>query len=224
MSHRLDEETRQLLRRVVETFAWRQYAAVDILGHCLKFVSDLETKRRVAAELDLSLRLLSDVRDLHAGLGWVDLEAYVRERVRAIPFPESRLEFGVAFYVTGRAEAAAMRAYVDSCSPELAAIARSHVDAAMTRPEPARFREFCAEPTQRPQAQQFFTRWLTIAIRSLGRPGTPADARTVELGLRSVSSAELVREYLGGLAPFVESCQLAFPDFDELGVEVEAGR
>lgn len=223
MTIALSEEAKLLLKRMVESLAWRQIAAIDTLGHCLKFVADLETKLRVAGELDLSLRLFRDVRELYAELGWQELDALVREHAGRIPYPETRVEFGLAYHVMGRAEATAMAAYVDSASKPLAAIARSYVEAATERPEPTRFVDFCADLANRPQAQQYLTRWLGIALTSFGRPGTSHDARAVELGLRSRTASELVRELLGALAPLVDRCGLAFPDLGDLGIEFADG-
>ena len=56
------EEQKQLLRRIVESFAWRQLASINMLGHCLKYIPELDTKLTVAAELDLTTRATSNPR------------------------------------------------------------------------------------------------------------------------------------------------------------------
>jgi hypothetical protein len=216
----IDEESRQLLRRIVESMARRQLSSINILGHCLKYIGDLDTKVRVASELDLSLRLFREVHTLYGDLGWTDLESAVRDRLGDIPYPESRLEFGLAYYLRGLAERVAMRSYLDSSCPEFTAIARSHVEAAEHRPEPQRFIEYCRDPSHRPQAQQFLDRWYTIALRAFGRPGSPADARAVELGLRSQSCAAMRAEFVASCEPLVTSCGLVAP----VEEEDEAGR
>ena len=76
----LDEETRTLLRRIVESMAWRQVALINALGHSLKYVTDLEAKLAVASELDLSLRLFRQVEEVYRELGWADLESVVRDQ------------------------------------------------------------------------------------------------------------------------------------------------
>ena len=220
MTVKLDEEARGLLRRVVESQAHRQIMAINMLGHCLKFVTDLETKLVVAGDLDLSLRLFREVQTLYAELGWRDLESAVRERVEELPFPESRLEFGVAHYVCHLAEEVAMEAYVDCVHPGFAAIARSYVGSTSRRPRPARFEEFCAEPSNRHRAQELFERWLAIALPAFGRPGTKGDARAVELELRSRSSSEGVGVFFDRLKPFVNTCGLRFPAADSLEIDL----
>ena len=99
MKKRLDEEARTLLRRIVESQAHREIMSINMLGHCLKYVTELETKLRVAEDLNLSLRLFREVQALYADLGWQDLDSAVRDRMTELPFPESRLEFGVAYHL-----------------------------------------------------------------------------------------------------------------------------
>jgi len=218
MPNTANEEARTLLRRIVESLAWRQIATMNILGHCLKFISELDTKLRVAAELDLNLRLFREVHALYRELGWEDLEAAVRDRVDRLPYPCSRQEFGLAYHLIGLAENVAMQSYVESSNPKFAAIAMSYVDVASNRREPVRFVEFCDDPTNRPQAQQFVNRWLSLAMLSFGRPGTSADARAVGLGLRTERVAEMQERYLELVGAFLERCGLAIPDLSELGV------
>ncbi len=207
----VDEEAKVLLRRIVESLAARQLASINILGHCLKYVHELDVKSLVADELDLALRLFREVRSLYQGLGWTDLESAVRHRLDDVPYPNSRLEFGVFYYVCGLAEGVAMESYAESSAGEFAAIACSHVEAAARRPEPTRFVEFASDPTNRPRAQQFLNRWIEIARASLGRAGTSADARAVALGLRSRTTAEMQRVFLQRLEPFGRRCGLELP-------------
>jgi hypothetical protein len=222
MSSRLDEEGRAILRKIVESMAWRQIASIDILGHCLKYCTDLETKVRVAAELDLSLGLFRRVHALYRELGWEDLESAVRDRVERIPFPESRLEFGAAHYLCALAEEVAMTSYAESASPEFAAIARSYVEAAPHRPQPNRFLEFARDPSNRPLVRQYLARWLTIALASFGRPGSRGDRRAGELGLRAKGSGAMRSAYLERIGPFVAQCGLETGDLEGIaGIEYE---
>ena len=58
----LDEESRAILRRIVESVAWRQVASINVLGHGLKFTTELDAKLRVVGELDRALELFQGVR------------------------------------------------------------------------------------------------------------------------------------------------------------------
>ena len=216
----LDEESKPLLRAIVERTARRQLASINILGHCLKFVGELDVKDVVASELDLSLRLFRQVHSLYQELGWTDLEDAVRDRLEEFPFPESRLEFGLAYYVTGLAEQVAMSAFVDSTCKEFAAIARSHVDAATRRPEPSRFIAYCEDPGNRPHGQQFLDRWSEIGLRFFGTPDGTSDARIVEMGLRSKSTAEMTADFQSRLEPLIKATGLTLPQLVESAANV----
>ncbi|MFT5689210.1 MAG: hypothetical protein ACI8PQ_002054 [Planctomycetota bacterium] len=221
-SKRLDEETRLILKRVIESIAWRQIASMNMLGHCLKLVVDLQTKLRVANELDVGIRLFNEVAGLYDELGWEEIETVVRDRIEDLPYPASRVEFGLAYYLTGLAEMSAMQSYTDCSEEQFAAIACSYVDASTGRPDPTRFIEFCKDPGNRPQAQTYVNRWLPIALFSLGRPGSKGEQEITARGLRSKTSAELQSDFLAKVQPFLESCGVQLPDLEELGVELGA--
>jgi hypothetical protein len=211
----LDEEARAILRRIVESLAWRQLAVINILGHGLKFVTELDVKLRVVGELDRALELFQSVRALYADLGWTDIEAAVRERAQDVPYPESRLEFGVAYYISGLTEEVAMQGFVECAHAPFAAIARKHVEAARQRPEPTRFLEYCSEVANRPHAQELLDRWVVAARRSFGRVDSPHDARALKLGLKGKRAAELDRVFCERLRPFLGRCGLALTKHEE---------
>lgn len=206
----IDEESKGVLREVVERLAHRQIASINVLGHCLKLVPELDVKRRVASELELQMQLFGRARDLYRDLGWDDLEALVREDADEIRYPQTRIEFGAAYFLTGFAEEAAMQSFVECEHEPFAAIARTYVETAPERPQPSRFQAFAAEPTNRPRAQEILTHWTAIALEAFElREAT--DKRARELGLRSSTTAELREAFLARLAPFAAECGLELP-------------
>jgi 1,2-phenylacetyl-CoA epoxidase catalytic subunit len=219
---RLDEESKGLLRRIVECQAYRQLMAANIRGHGLKFVTDLEDKILLAQDLEHSLLVMRQVADLYGRLGGEDLASAVRQRMERIPYPTSRMELAICKSLTDRAERVAAAGYVDGTSAEFAAIARSllTVDRSSTRRGEALLGEFCQDRGQRPHAQQMFDRWLAVSVRALGRPGTSGDARAVALGLRTKRCADSVAELLADLAPLREACGLELPAAETLGVDL----
>jgi hypothetical protein len=204
----IDEEARAILRRIVESLAWRQLAVINILGHGLKFVTELDVKLRVVGELDRALELFESVRTLYGELGWTDIESAVRERAENVPYPESRLEFGVAYYVSGLTEEVAMQGFVQSSYAPFAAIARKHVEAAAQRPLPSRFLEYSSDVANRPHAQELLDRWVLAARRAFGRADSPHDAQALRLGLKNKRAAELDAVLCARLQPFLTSCGL----------------
>jgi len=207
----IDEESRAILRRIVESLAWRQLAVINILGHGLKFVTELDVKLRVVGELDRALELFQSVRALYGELGWTDLESAVRDRAEVVPYPESRLEFGVAYYLSGLAEEVAMQSFVESSHAPFAAIAKKHVEAAAQRPEPTRFIEYCSETPNRPHGQELLDRWVLAARRSFGRTDSPHDAQALKLRLKNKRAADLDRIFCERLQPFLAQCGLTLP-------------
>jgi len=218
----IDEEPRTLLRRIVESQAYRQLMGMNIRGHCLKFLTDHESKMHVGEELWANLQLFRQIQALYRELGWDHLESAVRDRMERIPYPESRLEYAVCRQLFGMAQETAMRSYAESSNRQVAAIARSFLESDL-RPdarEEELFVQYCADPGNRPHAQQVFTRWLGITLRSLGRPDTRRDQRAVELGLRSRTSSQMIRDFLDAVGGIAGRCGLAIPDLAEWGIEL----
>ncbi len=220
-THReLDEEPRTYLRRIIEAQAYRQLMAMNIRGYCLKFLTEVESKIRVAEELQLNLAILREVRGLYREYGFEDVESAVRDRMTRIPYPESRLEFNVFRHVCGFALKVAMESYVDCSNRQLAAIARSYIDGRSSNLEDPEFIEFCKDASNRPHAQQMFNRWFAIAVRSFGRPGSLGDGRAVELGLRSKTAGEMLELFMAEMKDYTARVQLNLPEAEEYGLEV----
>lgn len=218
----IDEESRNLLRRIVERQAFRQLMAANIRAHGLKFVPELDEKLLLVQDLEQSLQILRSVEALYRTLGGADLSLAVRGQMERIPYPTSRLELAVCLALCDGAERVAGSGYVDSESRDFAAVARSllAMDRTSTKRGEELFIQFCAEPGNRPAAQQMFNRWLAIALVSLGRPGTPGDARAVALHLRTKRCSDSVREYMESLKPFIAACHLVVPPASTLGIDL----
>jgi hypothetical protein len=196
--------------------------ACNIRGHGMKFVMDLEAKLQLARDLEHGLYALREVERLYARIEGADLIEAVRAKMERIPYPASKLELAVCMSLTDRAERAAASSYTDSVAADFGSIARTlaDMDRSATRRGEELFVEFCSDLGNRPHAQQMFDRWLAIALRSLGRPGTKRDQRAVELGLRSKRVADSVREYLVEVEALAERCGLAIPSGEALAVEL----
>lgn len=220
-----DEETRVLLRRILENQAYRQLMLENIRGHGIKYLPEPEAKAAAAEQIAHSLRPFRALQSLYAELCGADVLSAVRGKMERIPYPGSRMELAVCLFVCKQVERAALSTYVDSCARDLAAIARTRLEFLPARqmPADAAFAEFCADPSNRPHAQQMFDRWLSICLLSLGRPGSHGDERAVALGLRNRGVGEIVAEFLNGLTPFLSACSLVVPDEASLSVQLPQG-
>lgn len=223
-SAHLDEESKGLLRRIVERTAYRQLMAVNIRGHGMKYVSDIAEKRALAIEMDSALQALRAIETLYASIGGTELTIAVRELMERVPYPYSMLELATCLLVVERTERLVLESYRSSRSREMADIARDVLaaDRPGTRALESHLAQFCTEAGNRPAAQQFLNRWMAIAIVAFGRPGSPGDQRAVVLGLRSQRVEDMVRRFQGELKPFVANIGLAMPSPSSLGVEVVA--
>ena len=146
----------------------------------------------------------------------------MRAKIDRVPLPASLLEFGVCRYLCDQAERVAMSAYLDSCEPRFAAIARTVVEnkSQLVLEGDEVFTLYCQEPANRPHAQEMFDRWLGVALLAFGRPHTSGDWRAVELGLRSHHAHEMARDYGASLGNFLTRCSMQQPAPAQLGVEL----
>jgi 1,2-phenylacetyl-CoA epoxidase catalytic subunit len=221
-SAQLDEESKGLLRRIVERTAYRQLMAVNIRGHGLKYVTAVEEKRAITVDLESALDALGVIDALYEKIGGSELTFVVRDLMERVPYPYSMLELATCLALVDRTERLVLESYLESRSGEMARIARSLLDADRpgTRLLEGHLARFCVETGNRPTAQQFLNRWMTIAIVAFGRPGSPGDQRAVALGLRSRRVEDMVRRFQDELKPFVTGIGLAMPSPSSLGIEV----
>lgn len=220
----LNEESKALLRRIVERQAYRQLMVEKIRGHGLKYIHEVETQILLAQDIVHSLQVMLQIELLYANMGGNDLVLSVRDKMERIPYPNSRLELAICLSLCDRAERVAAESYVDCACEDFAAIALSilAMDRTSTRQGEEWFQRFANEPGNRAAAQQMFQRWLSITLAALGRPRTTGDRRAVELGLRKQSCEESVRVFLRELRPFMSACHLVLPSAASLGLDLPA--
>ncbi|MCK6446025.1 MAG: hypothetical protein L6Q99_06490 [Planctomycetes bacterium] len=218
---RLGEESRGLLVKIVEGLAYREVMLANIRGHGLKFVHELDAKLKLVRELETALVLFREIERIYAALGSRDVISAVRDRMERIPYPSSRLELELCLFLCEKTSRTALAAYRGGKCRELEALCLSRLESIVERAEPegSAFVEFCADPTNRPHAQQMFTRWLGISMLAMGRPGSKGDTRAVELGLRRTHVETIGRGFLAELEPFRQRCHLAWPDASAIGIE-----
>ena len=218
----LDEESKSLLRKIVERQAYRQMMIEKIRGHGLKYVPEIDAQILLAQDIVHSLKLMQQIELLYSQIGGSDLVMAVRDKMERVPYPASRLELAICLALCDRAERVAAESYVDSSSEDFAAIALSilAMDRTSTRQGEELFKGFCSEPGNRHAAQQMFQRWMGLTIQAMGRPGTPGDERAFVLKLRKQRCVDSVRQYLEELKPLMSACSLTLPSAAAMGVEL----
>lgn len=220
----LDEETRGLLRRVLESMSYRQRAAANIRGHALKLIPEVADKQALLAELHAHMGALALIEGLHASAGGEDAYDRVRGRMERIPYPTTRMDLSACLALTEKAEQALSRAYLESRIEPLASLAEQVVatERPFTQGEVERFVAFAREADNRPRAQECFDRWLLLCLGAFGRPGTPGDERAVDRGLRRARVAEVVDGFLDQADALRSDAGLDWPRF-VVGLELSAG-
>ena len=215
-------EYRATLKQMIESQAYREISAANLLGHSLKFVRDLELKKEIAHDLEEELEHYEAASRLHREAGFGDVGEAIRDRLDRVPYPGSWLELAVAQFLYDRAGKFHLREYRD-CS--YAPYARSVSKILEEEEEHESFGEkflaaFCAEASQRPRAQELFNKWLPVALLSFGRPGTPGNAFAIEVGLKKRDSGEVMKEFLEDIKPTMRACGLVFPPPETTGIEL----
>lgn len=218
----LDEESKALLRRILERTGYRQIMAANIRAHGLKFVLDVEDKIVLARDLEQYLLVLRETERVYASLDGSDFVLATRDQLEKIPYPYSRVELALCLALCDRAERVVVESFAGSRAGEVAAIAVMLLE---TERESTRFLErmltdFCADPANHPAAQQFFNRWLAITLIAFGRPDTQGDQRAVALQLRARKSAECIRSFMDEARTFASGLGLHLPDAKTLDIDL----
>ncbi|MCA9000339.1 MAG: hypothetical protein KDB61_00350 [Planctomycetes bacterium] len=219
---RLDGEVKTLLLKILERYAYRQRMVVNVMGHGLKHLSELESKRAFLESLDHAFRVSVEVERLFEGLGGVELMEAIRPRMERIPYPESRQELAAGLTLVRRAALASATSYEGCVCKEFAALAMTVARAPnlCSETEEERFIAFAQDESNKRQAQLYWDRWLSLSLLSLGRPGARGDARAVALRLRTMPTAQIVRVFLEDLEPLRKACGLELTHLDTFGVQL----
>ncbi|MFT4646956.1 MAG: hypothetical protein ACI9X4_000161 [Glaciecola sp.] len=219
---RLDGEVKTLLLKILERYAYRQRMIVNAMGHGLKFLSDLETKRGFLESLDHAFHVSIEVERLFDGLGGVELMGAIRPRMERIPYPESRQELAAGLALVRRAAHASALSYQGCVCKEFGALAMTvaRAPSVSAEAEEERFIAFSTDSSNKRQAQTYWDRWLSLSLLSLGRPGARGDARAVALGIRTIPTAQIVRTFLEELEPLRKACGLEHTRLEGFGVQL----
>lgn len=222
MTPGLNEEEKGLMRRIMRAQAYRQIMSANIRGHGLKYLTDPEGRIGLVQDMQHILSQVSRVQELYTSIGGGNIRHEAAIKMERIPYPSSRFELATFLATSDAAEELAMEGYVDCKWGAFAAIARDDLayERTATRRSRALFKEFAADPEQAPLVRQVLSRWIVIALLSLGRPGSSGDRRAVELELRSRSCAESIGIFLGRLKSLIEASGLDQAELEAAGVVI----
>jgi ring-1,2-phenylacetyl-CoA epoxidase subunit PaaA len=218
-------EYRALVCQMLESQAYREMMAANVLGHSLKYVLDLRDKQSVAHDLIEELEHYESTVELYRELTGSDIGAVIAPKLSRVPYPESWMELAMAQFLYDRAGEFHLREY-RNCSYQPYAKAVTKILEEEQEHEgfgEKVIRQFCASPANRPAAQKLFAKWLAVALLSFGRPGTEGNRKAIEMGLKTRDSGAVMQDFLDDIKPTMRACGLKFPPMAEIGIEFAAG-
>ena len=215
-----------MVRVLLRTQGWREILTADRFADALKYVPTLKWKQLIAEHVREELEHYELCAELYATLGgnlWQDVQA----RIARDPWPriESWPELAMFQFLNDRAAKFQLLEY-RACSyapyatlvNQILEEEEGHVGFGESV-----VKEMCAGgEAERRQAQALFDRWLPYCLQVFGRPGTPGNRYTVQVGLKARDSGEVMRDYIEDLKPAMAAVGLRFPPRDRLGAEIDA--
>jgi ring-1,2-phenylacetyl-CoA epoxidase subunit PaaA len=221
-----DDTYRSIVKQFLESQAYREWTAAELMGHCVKFAPDLRLRKLMAEECTEELEHYESVLQLYHLEFTRDVTEVVRERLAAnpniVPMPRSWLETVMSLFLNDRAGGKHLSEY-RHCSYR----PYSEIVGKILEEEAGHegfgewaLRQIVTDDATRAEAQQLFDTWLTISMRSFGRPYTQGNTYAVEHGLKERQSDEVMKEYVEDIKPTMRAVGLKFPPPDQIGLEL----
>jgi 1,2-phenylacetyl-CoA epoxidase catalytic subunit/(2Fe-2S) ferredoxin len=222
----MDGDYRAMVKQLLESQAYRELQAANLLGHALKFVPNLGYKQSIAEDLEEELEHFAEVARLYAELtDGADVAQAVADRLARVPYPESWPELAMVQFLYDRAGEVHLREYVN-CSyvpyREIVTKILEEEEGHESFGEGVLL-ELTRDEARRAEAQRLFDKWLPIALLSFGRPGTPGNRYAVEVGLKTRDSGAVIQQFLDDIKGTMRACGLRFPAREQIGVELFDG-
>src|SRR5262249_4899283 len=108
---RMTTEYKALVCQMLESQAYREMMAANLLGHSLKHVPDLENKKSVAHDLVEELEHYESTVELYRELTGRDIGEVIGPKLARVPYPESWMELAMAQFLYDRAGEFHLREY-----------------------------------------------------------------------------------------------------------------
>ena len=218
-----EDRRRDVLRRMMESQAYREIMAVNLVGHSLKFVPDAATKTACIHDLEEELEHFEAVASLYEAEGHGDVMDAIQDRLDRVPYPESWLELAMAQFLYDRAGGQHLEEYTECTWEPYAGIVGkilAEEEEHESFGEETLLEMSKSNPDFQDAAQPLFEKWLRVGCLSFGRPGTPDSDFAVAEGLKKHDPAEVIQAFIDDIRPTVAACGLAFPErLEDIGIE-----
>jgi 1,2-phenylacetyl-CoA epoxidase catalytic subunit/(2Fe-2S) ferredoxin len=218
-------EYRAMVKQLLESQAYRELQAANLLGHAMKFVPRLSYKQSIAEDLEEELEHFAEVARLYDEVVGGDVAEAVADRLSRVPYPESWPELAMVQFLYDRAGEVHLREYV-GCSyvpyREIVTKILEEEEGHESFGEDV-ILDLCRDPARREELQRLFEKWLPVALLSFGRPGTSGNRFAIEVGLKTRDSAAVMQQFLDDIKPTMRAAGLRFPAAERVGVELFEG-
>ncbi len=216
----MDDAYRAMVKQLLESQAYRELQAANILGHALKFVPTLGFKLSIAEDLEEELEHFAEVARLYSDVVGGDVAQAVADRLSRVPYPESWAEIAMVQFLYDRAGEVHLREYVNCSYVPYRNIVTKILEEEEGHESfgEAVLLELCSDAKRRPELQQLFDKWLHVALLSFGRPGTDGNRYAVEVGLKTRDSGAVMQQFLDDIKPTMRTCGLHFPPTEKIGI------
>jgi ring-1,2-phenylacetyl-CoA epoxidase subunit PaaA len=221
-----DDTYRHIVQRFLESQAYREWTAAELMGHCLKFAPDLRLRKLMAQECREELEHYEAVADLYRKEFGRDVADVVRDRLAAnpdlVPMPESWLETVMSLFLNDRAGGKHLAEYrACSYTPYSDIIGKILDEEAGHEGFGERaLKKLVTDGASRAVAQRLFDKWLTVSMRSFGRPYTPGNRYALEHGLKQRPSEDVMQEYIADVKPTMRAVGLRFPARERMSLDL----
>ena len=196
------------------------------MGHCIKFAPDLRVKKLLAEECLEEIEHFESVVELYRKEFKRNVEEVVHERLAAnpelVPLPQSWLETIMSLFLNDRAGRAHLTEYKHCAYLPYARIVGKILEEEEGHEGFGEWaiKKLVTDDASRAEAQRLFDKWLTISMRSFGRPFTEGNRYAVEHGLKARESHIVMQDYVDEIKPTMKAVGLRFPPPDQIGLEL----
>ncbi len=221
-----DDTYRHIVKQFLESQAYREWTAAELMGHCVKFAPDLRLRKLIADECTEELEHYESVVQLYRKEFKRDVTEIVKERLgqnpNIVPMPQSWLETVMSLFLNDRAGGKHLAEYKDCSYRPYSEIVGKILEEEAGHEGFGEWalKKLVSDDDSRAEAQRLFDKWLTISMRSFGRPYTEGNKYAVEHGLKRRQSDEVMNEYVEDIKPTMRTVGLKFPPPETIGLEL----
>jgi ring-1,2-phenylacetyl-CoA epoxidase subunit PaaA len=221
-----EERCRDIIKQFLESQAYREYTAAELMGHCVKFAPELRLKKLLAEECVEEIEHFESVVALYRTEFKRNVEEIVHERLDAnpdlVPLPQSWLETIMSLFLNDRAGRVHLGEYKECAYTPYADMVGKILEEEEGHEGFGEWalKKLVTDDASRAEAQRLFDKWLTISMRSFGRPFTEGNRYAVARGLKARQSHEVMQGYVDEIKPTMKAVGLRFPPRDQIELEL----